>query len=468
MDVPCRAPWTSISLDPRGEVRVCCQNQWLRLGNVTDSSLTAIWRGPELERLRRRLRVEDFRLGCDECRIPVERGLAGTAYFHNFDHLVPLSEDDPPWPVQLELALSNTCNLQCVMCNGELSSAIRSRREHRPPLVSPYDDAFFEELDQFLLRVRSVNFLGGEPFLARESLAVMDRLVELRLRPQCSVTTNGTIWNDRVADLVTALGMEVAVSVDGASAGALEAVRVGIDPVAFRRNVERLRTAAVAGGGRLRFLFSLLRGNWTEFGAVLRWADKLDVDVGLNRVEHPLQHSLVHGPPAELERAVAAMENDPAAGALGRNRHVWDESLADLRSLVDERRSVGAAVRVRPAVRPGPGRTDDTFRARVESDANQVIVGVSTTGTPPAELGLEHLVGESLWRLVDVLTARLGELLHSELEQPGHVTGEVHRFVFASPDGEFELTAAVDPRTDGSSCWHLELARGRTVRDAVG
>ena len=54
------------------------------------------------------------------------------------------------WPKHIEFALSNTCNLQCVQCSGELSSAIRAQREHRPPLRSPYGDAFFDEIQEFL------------------------------------------------------------------------------------------------------------------------------------------------------------------------------------------------------------------------------------------------------------------------------------------------------------------------------
>ncbi len=457
MDVGCLAPWTSLSLDPRGEVRVCCQNQWLRLGNVAESSLAEIWNGPELARLRARLRDGDFRLGCDECRIPIERGHPGTAFLHNYDHLVPAPGAEPPWPVQLELALSNTCNLQCVMCNGELSSAIRSQREHRPAMVSPYGAAFFEELEEFLLRIESVNFMGGEPFLARESLAVMERLVDLGLRPQVSVTTNGTIWNDRIAELVALLGMEVAVSVDGRSDAVLERVRVGIDPTSFRANVERLRSAATAGGGRLRLLFSLLRANWMELGAVLQWGDDLDVDVGLNRVEHPLQHSLVHGPLDELERAVRGLEADPVHQRLGRNRNVWERNLADLVALLDERRSGGTTVVAVPVPARRAPVDEGSFRARVDADPNQVVISVTATGSAPPGLDLDRVVGESLWRLVDVLTGGLGDLVRSDMQQPGDGTGERHGFTFDAGGTCYELTAEVDADRDGSSCWRLEL-----------
>jgi hypothetical protein len=446
-----------MSLDPRGEVRVCCQNQWLRLGNVAESSLIDIWRGPELSRLRRHLLVEDFRLGCDECRIPVERGVAESAYFHNFAHLVPTGGDDPPWPVQLELALSNTCNLQCVMCNGELSSAIRARREHRPPLTSPYGPSFLEDLDPFLRRITSVNFLGGEPFLARESLAVMDRLVELGVRPQVSVTTNATIWNDRVADLVAALGMEVAVSVDGISDGVLESIRVGIDPEAFRRNTVSMRDVASAGGGRLRLLFSLQVGNWSELSGVLHWGDELDVDVGLNRVDHPIRHSLVHGPLADLEDAVVAMEADPVARTLGRNRAVWELQLSALRSVLDERRSSTSNVSIRPGRGPVRGGRGPAFRARIDADPNQIVVAVGWTGEEPLGLDLGELVGGSLWCLVDLLTSRLGRLLRSDVRQPDSTSGERHDFTFESSDGVVEVAARVTSQEDGSSIWVIEL-----------
>ena len=40
-----------------------------------------------------------------------------------YDNEHPIGE----WPTMLELELSNLCNLECVMCNGELSSKIRPR-----------------------------------------------------------------------------------------------------------------------------------------------------------------------------------------------------------------------------------------------------------------------------------------------------------------------------------------------------
>ncbi|MFM7063515.1 MAG: SPASM domain-containing protein [Actinomycetes bacterium] len=455
----CRAPWTSLSLDPRGDVQACCQNQWLRLGNIRDATLLEIWRGPELERLRESIDRNDFRLGCDQCRIPVESSVPESAYFHNFDHLTPLDGRDPPWPVQLELALSNTCNLRCVMCNGELSSSIRSQREHRPPLQSPYGESFFRELDQFLLRVTSVNFLGGEPLLARESLRVMDRLVELGVRPQCSVTTNGTIWNSRVAALVETLGMEVAVSVDGLTDDLLSSVRVGIDPAQLRENLHRLKAATTAGGGSLRLLFSLLRTNWAELVDVLMLADQLDVDLGLNYVEHPVQQSLVHGPLDELQHAVATLSKDAGVRRLQRNRGVWEVNLSRLDAVLVERRAAGSPVSLSARSRVAGAEAEGAFESLVLTDNNQIVVGVDSRGTAPAGMDLDQLLGASIWEVVGLVTGQLGRLVYSDHVAPSPSSGERLTFVFQRDDARFKMSAEMTDHTSESAEWRFCIER---------
>ncbi|MCB1041280.1 MAG: SPASM domain-containing protein, partial [Acidimicrobiales bacterium] len=222
----CHAPSTSMYLDPRGEVRACCQNMWQRLGNITEVGLLEMWRGLRVQTLRRAMAVGDLSHGCERCAVHIDAGRPEAAYARVFDHL-PVEEAEPAWPQQLEFALSNACNLQCVMCNGDLSSAIRVHREGRQPLPVVYDDSFFEELDLFLPHLRSAAFLGGEPFLGRESLRVLQRLAELPTRPRCSITTNGTQWNDRIHRIVSSLPMHVTVSLDGASTSTYESIRVG-------------------------------------------------------------------------------------------------------------------------------------------------------------------------------------------------------------------------------------------------
>lgn len=451
----CKAPWAALYLDPRGEVKVCCQNEWLRLGNVAERSLTEIWRGPELTRLRERVAEGDLSLGCEMCQAAVDRGAADTAYFNSFAHL-PLEDVDHGWPLQLDLALSNSCNLQCVMCNGELSSAIRVHREGRPALTSPYDDRFFEELDHFLPHLRAITFLGGEPFLARESTRVMSRLVELGLTPHCSVTTNGTQWNARIERFVERLPMHVAISVDAVTASTLERIRVGVDAAALFENIERFRAATSRSGGTLGFSTCLMVPNWHEFGELLEWADRLDVDVFVNTVHHPPHLSFAHCDFDQLGEVVEAMraEDGWRRERLGRNRSVWEDQLASLEGLHRQRageHSGGPAQATPVAIAP---RRPSGGVAVLRADERQLVREVDVGGAAAYGVDLEALLGSSLWESVRLISRSLGQLETSQVRRTEEGVEE-RELVFRGPSGPVRVRATMELGAAAEPTWFL-------------
>ncbi|MEZ5322516.1 MAG: SPASM domain-containing protein [Microthrixaceae bacterium] len=158
----CSAPFASLYLDQHGFARACCMNVYQLLGNVAERSLREIWDGAALTELRRAVERHDLTVGCEFCKWRVDEGREDLAFARWFDEYDD-EPDDPRWPRQLELSISNTCNLQCVMCNGEWSSSIRSQREHREPLPTVYGDRFFEELVEFVPHLRRVKVLGASP-----------------------------------------------------------------------------------------------------------------------------------------------------------------------------------------------------------------------------------------------------------------------------------------------------------------
>lgn len=329
----CYAPTVSMYFDQFGKVRACCQNTGALMGDVAEQSIREIWESATTARMRSALKVGDYSEGCGFCEWQVNQGDEAIVFARIFDdHTV--AQEHPRWPVQMEFSMTNSCNLQCQMCNGDWSSSIRSHREHRAPLPVVYQDSFFEELAEFLPHLEKVNFLGGEPFLGKEPLRVMAMLAELPHPPEVAVTTNGTQWSSRIEQICEQLPMSFVLSLDGITAPTYEGIRVGADFDQVMANLDRFESYAARHGTRVTLAHCLMRPNWTEFSQFLRFAEDRSFQVGINEVVFPVELSLFQMAPDELRQVVSKMEEDEGAVAasLDQLRPVWDGQLAALRN----------------------------------------------------------------------------------------------------------------------------------------
>lgn len=417
-EVACLAPHVALRFSPNGAVHACCVNDGFPLGRVGEQSLPAIWQGRPVARLRDALDRGDHSLGCRAGGVQHAAGQRRHTHAVAFDRF-PRPARPLPWPKRVEFALSNACNLECVMCNGDLSSSIRAHVEGRPPLPRAYGDAFFEELAPLLAHVEVAVFIGGEPFLSPECRRVWDLLLEAGLAPEVHVTTNGTIWNDRVEHYLRALRMNVAMSIDGVSAAVNESIRVGSRHAEVLANRDRILEVTRSYGGGFGLNFCLLRRNWHELDAFLQEADRLDVDVHVIPVHYPRAESLFAAPADELRRVVDAL--DAATVVLGRNAGVRSAMVASLRDRL-ERLERGTTVTITTAIE---AEALDALRSQLTTWAGQepVVVHaprgvIADVEVPPwaGPLGLEGFEGRPLDSLDEELAPRLGPRVNLEIE----------------------------------------------------
>lgn len=332
----CRAPFTSMYLDQHGSVRACCQNTEHPLGNVTEMRLRDIWDGEQGRILRDAMLAQDLDHGCAFCKWQVAEGNDELVFARTFDHLQAESTA-PRWPKQLELSMSNACNLQCVMCNGDWSSSIRANREGRPPLPQVYDEQFFDDLRPFLEHIEVVKILGGEPFLGKESLRVMEMLVEMGSTAEVHVTTNGTQWSPRVERILEKLPMVIIVSLDGVEKQSYESIRIGADLDVVLGHIERFRTYAQKHGTAVNLAHCLMTSNWRQFPDFLRYAEERQLRTYVNTVTYPNSLSLFHMPPARLREIVDFYRSVDAelSSELKLNRSLWKSQLQRLEHRLD-------------------------------------------------------------------------------------------------------------------------------------
>ena len=332
----CYAPFVSMYLDQKGDVRVCCWNTQNIVGNITRQSLDEIWNGAKIQVLRNALQACDMKHGCDFCEWQFLEGNHDGTFIRRFDdYSAPHAA--PQYPQLMEFSISNTCNLECVMCNGEWSSSIRTRREKLPPLPKLYGDTFFEQLRPFLPHLKRANFYGGEPFLERETYRIWDMMIEMGLETSCCATTNATQYNAKVERVIEKLPFMFNISMDGVTKETVEKIRKNAKHEVVLENFQRFHAYAKKRDTYIGLTYCMMVLNWNEFGDYLLFGDDWDVDVTVNTVTFPQELSLYHLPIGELRTIVDAMEskNDFYCNRLSRNRQVWINELERLRHAVD-------------------------------------------------------------------------------------------------------------------------------------
>lgn len=430
----CLAARSALRFLPTGVVHACCVNSRFTVGDVRVQTIREIWAGERNAALAAALAVGDFSLGCQECGDHIGRGHRDESYAPTFDrHADTLA---PDWPRRLEFAITNTCNLMCVQCSGELSSAIRSRREHREALVNPYGEAFFAELPAFLAHAEVAVFLGGEPFLSRSCARVWDLLREQATLPEVHVTTNATIWNDRVERDIRDLRMSLGVSIDAVTPAVLESIRVGIDAATAMDNLRRFRRLATEVERGFGINACLMVGNWQELEGLLLLGDELDSEVVVIVVTEPPAHSLLHLPREQLGPIVDELHrhDDRVRRRLGRNVGAWATTLAQL---TDHLEAGGREV---PVAAPGP--SEGAIRARLR-EAHESLWG---TGAEPVELaaddGVVTTVGDRPWAAAWGLPGWVGTEVAALPDRIGAVLGGQPR-IEITPVGTALLKAEV-------------------------
>ena len=477
----CEAPSVQLFFRPDGEVRACCRNE-RSLGHVATDGPLGIWAGSRRSELVDAVGRHDYSYGCATCGSEVaSEGRVGS-YPATFDEWGTTAS---AWPAILDFNVSIACNLQCIQCNGEQSSAIRIHRERRPALVSTYDERFYSELPEFLRHARLARFAGGEPFLAPENFRIWELIAEVAPELTCTVITNGTIFNDRVEQVLDSVRMGFIFSIDGITAETYESIRVGADFDAMMANVERFHAHAVAAGTPASVNHCLMVQNHHEFADLLVWAEERRLPVDVSVVRDPARCSIVRLPQdriAEVHRTLADRHGE-MRGRLHLNLATWEREVA----------RIGTWATCDPAVlgslwgisgrmvlmfkAEGAGPSDDTEARRwvaefadggrvamLVAGPDETVVDCSADlaevlGVPPTEF-----VGRSVTQINEVLEREIGPITDYRV-----VAESADRVDVVLRLGEAEVRAAMVAMRDRGG-WadraHMILGLRRPARSA--
>ena len=194
----CLAPFTTLNFDSSGNINVCCYNRTYSLGKYPDVTLMQAWFGDKLKHLREQIQNYNFNVGCDLCCDQIISKNYENSLLRNFDMF---KDAVSVYPINLEFEFGNVCNYECIMCGGKWSSSIRKNREKLSPIKTPFDDAFIKQVIELAPHLKSLKFLGGEPFLTPIYYKILEQISEINNDIVVFITTNGSILNERVLKL---------------------------------------------------------------------------------------------------------------------------------------------------------------------------------------------------------------------------------------------------------------------------
>jgi len=162
-------------------------------------------------------------------------------------------------PYLVDWAITAKCNLNCRHCRGFPGGELSTERARK--LITEIAE----------LKPGFVIVEGGEPLLREDLFELLGLMRQRQL--EVHLITNGMLLEPQIITALKQLGINVMISIDGATQATYEAIRNG---ASFERVVQTARSC-VKEGILEAINFTILKTNYTEIPGVLELAASIGV-----------------------------------------------------------------------------------------------------------------------------------------------------------------------------------------------
>ena len=180
----CPLPFVGAIVNTDGSVQ-CCSISKDFLGNVKEDSLEHILKHSKArKKIQRAMLQNKFPENCNDCykkekfnknlnfdnisnRLYHVKTLKNSPFkIYNDDNLFELQQIDLRW--------RNTCNFACVYCDSDLSSVWAKFEGQPDKMTNKAMDETFQFVAKHIKNLKTIYMAGGEPFLIKENLKIID------------------------------------------------------------------------------------------------------------------------------------------------------------------------------------------------------------------------------------------------------------------------------------------------------
>tara|TARA_R110000803_G_C11960463_1_gene318648 strand:+ start:47 stop:1606 length:1560 start_codon:yes stop_codon:yes gene_type:complete len=215
----CVLPWLSVSIEPHGIFRACCQIRESvhddngRQLNINTDSIEDARNSHTMQKLRKDFLAGKKPNSCSNCWKEEEAGnMSKRQSVYKIMTQKPRVWTEEILPLSfVDLKLGNLCNLKCRICeskyssiwaNEELSLLPPSERKQSTAYSYlklgrwPEKENFWKELNQHADSMEYIEFTGGEPMMTKAHFDLLKHLIDKGLASKIRLHyhTNGTIF----------------------------------------------------------------------------------------------------------------------------------------------------------------------------------------------------------------------------------------------------------------------------------
>ena len=232
----CSIPWTGFSNEPNGKAQPCClyKGNIEKDGNpmyVQNYTVQEIFQSEYMKELRQRFRLNQKPNECQVCWTDEQNGYQSKrlVYRNHVHNKLNLDFSKEPEIVQeLQLIISNSCNLKCRSCTPSHSSKwqnefkiITGNIGYDMPYQQPGDEksVLWNDRKNWYKYLSRLEVVGGEPFFVKQWHQIFQELSDLGYSKNIDITmtTNCTLF---FPDLVKLLyknfkSVSIGLSIDG-------------------------------------------------------------------------------------------------------------------------------------------------------------------------------------------------------------------------------------------------------------
>lgn len=215
----CKAFNNAIRIDPTGIVLPCCR---FNFGDKTPRRYVTEFSSID-DIIRYNNTLDSKKTHSTTCIKCFNEEKYGTSYRHK---LAKIIQNTPDYTVKfLEIAVDNTCNLYCIMCNPDFSSKWASKQKNINLSLPDFSNLKKSTNPEHILSVVEnsnlsqltvLKILGGEPFYSKHTkkiLETIDRKTDLS-KIELHVYTNCTVYPEYINILKKFKRCRIYLSID--------------------------------------------------------------------------------------------------------------------------------------------------------------------------------------------------------------------------------------------------------------